>query len=273
MKPASKPEIELDEAIVDALRAVCDVRPADVLAKVHAGLKPCFALHARRTSDLPLRREGLGAWLGRPTAEANLPTLRSKFGGSPYDEGASWSGYSFVAQINFEDFDGASVGMPERGILALDAGPEFRLRWYPAPSKSKAVAAHPACVGRYECAIDFQPSWSLPGNDAEFLALFDGFPQAALDVLVEWLPSEQLGWHEGTHQLGGWREAGLIDHYGFQPPAGTSTDLGEWTMILRLDFDNEADFAWGSNVIYVIAPNADVARGDLARAVVVAANF
>lgn len=267
------PVLEVDPEIVDALRAVSDITAADVLARVRRGLKPCGQLRTRRVSQYPLWVEGLSALFRRPTADPVLPTLRSKFGGTPYDEGSDWNGYAFLFQLNFEEADVTHMGFPDRGILAVDSGEPFRVRWYPDPQKSRCVPSHPSSVGRYECAVEVVSAWSLPSTDTEFLALFEGFPQAALDVLIDWLPMEQLGWSDGTHQLGGWRAAGLFEHYGFQPAAGLPQSLDDWTMILRLDFDNEADFGWGSNVIYVVVPTQDFLARSFVRAEVVAASF
>ncbi|MEZ4461532.1 MAG: DUF1963 domain-containing protein [bacterium] len=271
-----RPVLELDVDIVDDLKAVCDVKPADVLERAHRGLRECAMLRARRVSEYPLKNQGLSALFRRPTATPVLPLMRTKFGGLPYDEGSNWGGFAFLFQLNFAETDVTHLGFPAQGILAVDTSPideSFRVRWFADPKKSKTVPCSPDSVGRYECAVDVVPAWSLPSTDAEFLALFEGFPQDALDVLIDWLPVEQLGWTEGTHQLGGWRAAGLFEHYGFEPPPGLPTDISAWTMLLRLDFDNEADFGWGSNVIYVIAPTTDFERGDLSRSVVVGANF
>lgn len=266
------PDLELDQNIVDELNAVCDIQPKQVLERARQGLRPCLLLRSRRASDLPLKHEGLKAWFKRPTASPILDLLNSKFGGIPYDEGSDWAGFQFLGQINFAQAHADHLGFPTTGLLAIDRGPEFRVRWYPTPESARATPVQVPSVGRYECKMMFEPAWSMPATDAEFLALFEGFPQDALDVLVDWLPDTQLGTGEG-HQLGGWPAAGLFDHYGFTPPDGLPEDLAAWTMILRLDFDAQAEFAWGSNVLYLIAPNQDVTRGDLGRAMVVAANY
>ena len=64
----------------------------------------------------------------------------------------------------------------------------------------------------------------------------------------------------------------MEDHYGFTAPAGLSADVSEYEMLLRLTFDNKADFGWGTNWIYVLVPKPDLARRDLSRIVVTGGN-
>ncbi len=269
------PKFVLDPEVAHDLASVCAITPAQVIERTLTGLKPCGLLKSRRVGEFPLWRHGISALLRRPTSDPVLPMMNSKFGGIPYDEGSSWIGYSFLGQLNFSSFNAKPLGFPDDGILGIDFGAElfdFRLRWYPAPDKKRAKSVTVPSVGHYECAISYFPEWSLPSTDNEFLELYEGFPQAALDVLIDWLP-EQIAMDDGGHRLGGWRSAGLFDHYGFTPPINAPPNLDDWTMVLRLDFDNEADFGWGSNVVYVIAPTVDFEQSDFSNAIVVGANF
>lgn len=78
--------------------------------------------------------------------------------------------------------------------------------------------------------------------------------------------------HEEFHRLLGHRSVHSRDHYGFEPPPGLEEDLEAYEQLLRLTFDSEAGFDWGSNAVYVFVPRVDLQRGDLSRIIVTAAN-
>jgi len=64
----------------------------------------------------------------------------------------------------------------------------------------------------------------------------------------------------------------LNEHYGLKPVAGRSDSIRDYALLWRIDFDNAAGFAWGTNWLYVVIHKDDLARGALENAVVTGAN-
>lgn len=119
--------------------------------------------------------------------------------------------------------------------------------------------------------LDFRLAWSLP--EGHVLEELWPLPES------RWFEYDELyprGYNDDAsdeyHRLLGHRSAGLDEHYGFTPPAGLTEEIADYDSLLRLTFDNRADFAWGTNWIYVLVPREDLARGDLSRIVVTGAN-
>ena len=65
---------------------------------------------------------------------------------------------------------------------------------------------------------------------------------------------------------------GLEEHYGFDPRDGLTDDIERYEMLVRLTYDNVADFGWGTNWLYILVPNEDLKHGDLSRFAFTAAN-
>jgi hypothetical protein len=239
--------------------------------------RPCVAITAQRVSKAPLRRGALARLFGGREAEPALGVLASKFGGLPYCEvDEDWSEHSFLGQIDLAE---ATAVLPPdvvklNGLLRLDFGMPsngLRVRWFREPSVSRAIDARPGSVGAWETKLQFALAWTLPEGDA-LEALWPLREPKWFDYDEFDPPGYNGDGHNEFHRMLGHKTGGLDDHYGFTPPDGCSEDIAEYALLLRLTFDNEADFGWGTNWIYLLVPRADLAAGDLSRVVVTGAN-
>lgn len=279
--PSAPPPLELPARLGRLLESRSPRLRADVERFLAEAPRRCTDVRSERVAGAPLRRFFLSRWLGLRAASPVLPVLDSKFGGAPYVEeaGLTWEGYSFLGQINFAQIEDPAPELPRRGLLALDVGPvnrgftseAFRVRWYPEPSEQRARSeAVPHCVGAWETRMLFSPGWSLPGGRAWHAPL----PADDDELWEEWNDWSPEGFHEadGQHRLLGHRSAGLDEHYGFTPPPGRGHAIEAYEMLWSLTFDNPAGFHWGSNCLYVLIHEEDLAEGCLERAVVTGAN-
>jgi hypothetical protein len=272
------------ETLLPELQNLLLKRPAHVaeaIRRVAADVRPCVQLETTRVTSTPQR----GSWLDRLTRKSpphpKLSVLTSKFGGLPYAESADeLDGAMFLGQINFaeayaaltlEDFP-IPAGMPGSGILAFDIPDDEagRTRWYPEPSESKAARLD-GCgqVAKYEASIRFRGSWSLRG-----LEWFDAVPKEddelwnyLNDLEIDGIDSESPG-----HKLFGHANEALNEHYGLRPVSDRSDDIRDYALIWRIDYDNQAGFAWGTNWLYVVIHKDDLARGAFENAIVTGAN-
>lgn len=129
----------------------------------------------------------------------------------------------------------------------------------------------PRFFGNWETRLEFAPSWTLPqGNELE--ALWPLRDVAWYDYEASDPPGYNTDGFDAHHRVLGHKSSGLDEHYGFEPPPGCSADIADYECLLRLTFDNNAGFHWGTNWIYVIVPRADLAAGELGRLVVTGAN-
>jgi hypothetical protein len=145
-----------------------------------------------------------------------------------------------------------------------------RAKWFPQPSPERAVDVRPKSVAPWECRLAFSLGWTLPAG-------------AALEAL--WPLRDRLWYDYEKADLAGYNLDGfnefhrLLGHATLSPdeltpvaplPAGAS--LTDYEPLLRLTFDNNAGFSWGTNWSYLIVPRADLARGELSRVVVAHGN-
>jgi hypothetical protein len=243
-------------------------------------VRPCVAITAQRVAAAPLRRNALAAAFGAKPAEPMLGVTESKFGGLPYgDADEDWADYGFLGQI---DLAVATAVLPPdaprlRGLLRIDlAGADsfsemFRVRWFRQPLPDDHANVKPRSIGAWEARLSFALAWSLPeGNALEAIwplrepkwFEYDEFHPAGYNT----------DGRDEYHRLLGHKAGGLDEHYGFTPPPGCSDDLADYESLLRITFDNAADFSWGTNWIYLLVPRDDLARGDLDRVVATGAN-
>jgi hypothetical protein len=269
-----------------ALEQLLATRAPEVAAAVRStfeDLRPCVRLETTRASAVPLRGRMLDRLLHRPLPAPVLPATESKFGGLPYVESqTSFDGWSFIGQIDFAAATRALTaqraaipdGMPAAGLLAVDLKVGTfggRVRWYPDAAEAKALhAVQCDVVAKYEAKIDFRGSWSLRG-----LAWFDAVAKGD-DELFELLndlevPGVDEDGHWG-HKLFGHPNEVLNEHYGFTPLPGRSSSIRDYALVWRVDYDNAAGFAWGTNWIYVVVERSDLERGDFQNAIVTGAN-
>lgn len=240
--------------------------------------RPCIAVTSRRVANAPLRRSPLAKLFGARTSPPVLDVVVSKFGGTPYcDSVEDWREHAFLGQILLSE---ATAVLPEeaprlRGLLRLDVSREgrFRVRWFPEPSETRAVTPTPLpiSIATWETRLVFAQSWTLPeGNELEAL-----WPLRDV-ALYEYEKFDPPGYHtdgfDEHHRMLGHKSSGLDEHYGFEPPPGCSGNIADYESLLRLTFDNEAGFQWGTNWIYLLVPRADLAAGELGRIVVTGAN-
>lgn len=125
-------------------------------------------------------------------------------------------------------------------------------------------------VAKYEASIDCRGSWSLRG-----LAWFDAVSKDD-DELFDFLtdlevPGVDEDAHSG-HKLFGHPNEALNEHYGFEPLPGRSASIRDYALLWRIDYDNPAGFAWGTNWLYVVIERGDLARGAFENALVTGAN-
>ena len=236
-----------------------------------ARVRPCIAVTAERVGPAPLRPGVLASLFGKKGAAPVLPVTASKFGGTPYavaDE--DWAGRRFIGQIDLAEATAVlPPGAPRlTGLLRLDIGTEgatgFRVRWFPSPSPERVVAVSVESIGAWETRLKFALQWSLP--QGERLEAIWPDPEAAWYDHGDWCPEgfNTDGFDE-YHRLLGHLSSGVDEPYELEGPEG-------YEQLLRLTYDNEADFAWGTNWVYVLVPEADLPRADLSRIVVTSAN-
>jgi hypothetical protein len=277
--------------VPERIRKVLVRASPEVLSRAEAFLvrsaRPCVYFDSRRVDDLPLRRGLIGGLLNKPVAAPKLPLLQSKFGGTPYVTEAdlpSMKGRRFLVQINFAEVPELPAPFPGAGLFCVDMvegaphGRWFGIRFYSDPSEPLAVrpATPVRCVGKYEAEIRFMPGVTYPPDEWEaiFADQEDELQEAwsecefEIDNVTEG-PADPS--REEMHQLGGHRPWILEDSM-FQPPDGYSKDVKEYELLLRLPFDNQAGFGWGSNVAYIVIHRDDLAAGRLERAFDVPAN-
>ncbi|HYO59863.1 DUF1963 domain-containing protein [Archangium sp.] len=276
-----RPSLELPAELRQLLRSRSPDLVVDVERFLADAPRRCTYIRSERVADAPLRRSVVSRLLGRGSAKPVLAPLDSKFGGVPYAEEADlvWESFSFLGQINFAQVEDPAPGLPRRGLFALDfAVPDFksgtfRVRWYAEPSEERSrVGAVHRCVGSWETRMVFSPGWSLPGGKAWHAPL----PADDEDLWERWNDWAPKGFLEDErnecHRLFGHRSAGLDEHSGFEPPPGRGSAIDEYELLWRITFDNSAGFAWGTNWVYVLIHEADLAENRLDRAVVTTAN-
>lgn len=247
-----------------------------------AHVRPCVKVTAQRVSSYPLRRNPLFRLLGANTAEPRLDVTESKFGGIPYSEsGENWEGHHFLGQIDLAE---ATAVLPPnstklRGLLRIDQAVSIamdllRVRWFPEvdPTQARAPTV-PAVssVGAWETRLRFELGWTLP-EGALLEKLWPLSEPAWFEYDVFYPDGYNADGFDGFHRMLGHKPCGLDEHYGFTPPAGGTEDIAEYENLLRITFDNEAGFHWGTNWVYLIVPRRDLHRGDLTRVVVTGAN-
>jgi uncharacterized protein DUF1963 len=277
--------------VPERIREVLVRASPEVLSRAEAFLagsaRPCVYFDSKRVDDLPLRRGLIGGLLNKPVAAPQLPLLQSKFGGTPYltePDLPLMKGRRFLLQINLAEVPDLPAPFPRAGMFCVDMvdrAPYWRwfgVRFYPDASESLAVqpATPVRCVGRNEAAVRFMPGMSYPADEWEriFGDQDDELKDAWSDC--EYEMDKVIGGRSDTnrgepHRLGGHR-TWMLEHSVFRPPEGYSKHIREYELLLRLPFDNEAGFAWGSNVAYVVIHRDDLAAGRLGRAFDVPAN-
>lgn len=276
----SPPNTSLPE--LEPLLASRAPQVAENIRRVVRDVRPCVRLLSQRIGNKPLRGGMLDRLLRRPRPSPVLPATASKFGGLPYFENAAeLAGACFLGQVNFADATRAlteqgfpiPVGMPERGLLAVDIfsnGLGGRTRWYPSPRSRPATTLEIDAVAKYETAINFEGSWSLRGLD-----WFDAVPDQDYE-LWEYLNDLEIAGVDvdahGEHKLFGHANEALNDHYGLASMPGRSNSIRDYALIWRIDYDNPAGFSWGSNVLYVVIHRDDLARGAFENAILIGAN-
>ncbi len=244
--------------------------------------RPCVAITSKRVASWPLRGSLLTRALGARTAAPTLDRLASKFGGLPYAEADErWEGWRFLGQIDLEEASAVlrADAVKLRGLLRLDLGDgvlgsnsvvNVRARWFPQPSAERAVDVQPASVGGWETRLEFALAWTLPAGDA-LNALWPLQAWAWLDYTTFDPDGYNGDGHNEFHRLLGHRTVSPQELSVVMPmlPGETLSDLEP---LLRLTFDNQAGFSWGTNWLYLLVSRDELARGDLSRVVVAHAN-
>jgi hypothetical protein len=274
------PPLKLPEAVRRDLDANRLGLADEFEATLAAHARPVVAVTSERVSALPLQRGPMGRLLGLRIAGPMLDPMESKFGGAPYgEEVEDWKDHVFLGQV---DLAQATAMLPPEagrltGLLRIDqrirgAGLStvLRARWFREAAAIRAVPQTAGSRGLWETRMRFTPRWCLPEGDA-LDALWPLGRYSWLNYDSFWPAAYETG-PEEFHQLLGHRSAGLDEPYGFTPPAGCSADLRDYEQLLRLTFDNEAGFHWGTNWFYLLVPREDLKRGNLERIAVTGAN-
>jgi hypothetical protein len=245
-------------------------------------VRPCVAITSKRVANWPLRRSLLTSALGAQTAAPSLERLASKFGGLPYAETDElWEGWRFLGQIDLEEASAVlGTDAPKlRGLLRLDLGDgvlgsrsvlNVRARWFPQPSVERAADVQPASVGAWETRLEFARAWTLPAGDA-MNALWPLHDWAWLDYTTFNPDGYNGDSHNEFHRLLGHRTVSP-EQLSVATPLPPGETLSDFEPLLRLTFDNQAGFSWGTNWLYLLVPGNELARGDLSRVVVAHAN-
>ncbi|WNG16113.1 DUF1963 domain-containing protein [Cystobacter fuscus] len=256
---------QLSPQLREALSRLSPRVAAGMVQTLQENLRPCLLVESERVSQAPLHRGALGRMLGLRTDTPRLALLDSKLGGTPYTTGPMPGGRWFLGQLNFAQLPPSVPGLPRQGLLAVDGvrvrsafGLSFTSRWYPRPSEEEAVAAQRvARFGRFEAVLRFRESWSLPCWE-ELAALLPEDAWWLSDDVDEWQRESGMC-DERCHRLGGHRSFGQDSLNVFEPPTGLSKDFREYEQLFRLNFDNAADFSWGSNQVYLLVHREDLA--------------
>jgi hypothetical protein len=262
------PRLEFDAGLRKELKAFPAATGEALRAWFTEGLVPAYKATSTRASERPQVPGLLGKLVGQKPAEPVLPLLASKLGGRPYLESEEdWPmlgprRLSFLGQVNFAELPEHVPDVPRRGLLgffvntAWPAKQVVTCRWYPAPDASRAalVPLVVPAVARYEARLRFAPAWSPPWSDG-WKARVGGAADALWDAVVEWSSElgEKLGDSENAHVLFGNATAALLEEAG----PGVEADQ----LIARFTCDSAADFAWGTNWLYVLTRREDFEAG------------
>lgn len=238
-------------------------------------------------------RTSVAAWAGwgapaKRVAAPQLPALRSKFGGMPYLTAADlplMQDRKFLLQINLAEVPALPAPLPRAGLFSVDmkhSAPYWRwfgVRFYPEPSEAVAVVppSPVRCVGNYEAAIRFMPGVSYPAD--EWGSVFADQDEELTDAWSDCeseidnvIGGRSAASSDELHRLGG-HSSLTLDETDLRPPDGYPQDPREYELLLRLPYDNAADFGWGSNVAYIFIHRDDLAAGRLDRAFDAPANY
>ena len=274
----SPPVAKLPPKIAELLARHGDLALSKAEA-ILAQARPCIYVTSERVSQSPMRRGLFGRILGLPVVSPVLSSTASKFGGTPYvsqPHDLDLEGCSFLGQVNFADLPRSVPELPKEGILVIDWPLHSSMMWprtryYADPDPAKCLLSGAQSVGYYEARLVFRFGWSLPAGRE----WFDAIPAGDPDLWTAWNEWNPAGYNddEYCHRIGGNRSAGLDNHYGFAPQPGRSSDIRDYEMLLRITFDNDADFAFGTNCLYVIIHHRDLADGRLDQAVATGANY
>lgn len=272
--PPKIPQGELDALLAKRSPAV-----AEVVRRKLADIRPSVRITSQRTSAGALKLGFMDRLFKKPAGVPVLPATASKYGGRPYCENAGEiEGGQFLGQVNFAEVTAAlqaqafpiPEGLPAQGLLAIDMLPEAwkgRARWYPNPTEAAAQETAAPTFARYEAALSFLGDWSVRG-----LEWFDDLPKDDGELWDGLNELQVPGTDDDAHTLFGHAHEILNENYGFVPAPGRSDNIREYALVWRIAFDNAADFAWGTNWIYLIIHREDLAVGDFGRTVLTAAN-
>ena len=274
--PLSPDELGLPRRVETYLRefSLCD--PQELRGRIAEHARPCALVTSRRVSTSPLRVKRWDKLMRRSPASPKLGPLASKFGGTPYaEEVEDWSGRFFLGQLDLSELGRLLDQAQLHGLLRIELSADsqvdpFSCSWFPQPSQDKFVdSGNARSWGKWEAELSLAKDWSYPAAKAWF------------DLLPECEEHEELWqtWNDANsglddekrHRLLGCTSGGLEEAYNFTPPKGASAKLEDYQQILRLTFDHAAQFDWGTNWNYVLAPREDFERGDLSRIVVTSA--
>lgn len=173
----------------------------------------------------------------------------------------------FLGQINFRELPPHVLDAPRSGLLVLFVDRKWPCdqpvvcRWYPRAESVTAVepySAAPQCA-RFEARITFIPSWDLP-DPVDVESILGATNLALWQELVDWKSEFDLarGRADGSHELFPHTTSALLHE-------SRPVDSPDARALLRVGFDVEAGFHWGSNVLYVLITNADLHSGHLDR--------
>jgi hypothetical protein len=276
----SPPRLRLPDPVREDLNAQRAGLADEIEETLYSVAKPCVAITALRVSDAPLHRGPVRKLLGARTAVPVLGPTASKFGGIPYCETVEdWSHHAFLGQIDLAE---ATAVLPQdgvklRGLLRIDNKPAsswteaMRVRWFAEPSARRAITAVPPSVGKWETRLAFKLSWTIPeGKSLE--ALWPLKEPKWYDYEAFFPTGYNADGFDEFHRMLGHKSSGLDEHYGINPPRDFTDDIDAYECLLRLTFDNNAGFGWGTNWIYLLVPREDLKRGDLSRITVTGAN-
>jgi len=277
---------------LQALETLLARRPPDVAERIRrivTDVRPCVMARSARVGTTPLRGTWGSRLLGKTAPPPALSPVTSKFGGRTYAEDASEIRHGrFLGQIDFSEAKAALSaerfpipdGMPDQGLLAIDMLDgalqaeegvfQARTRWYPTPDAGKCCdTSRMRSYGRFEAGIRYAGGWSLHG-----LEWYAAVPEQD-DELWDFMNSLEfpgIDEDDRCHRLFGHMNEVLNEHDGCIRAPGRSASIRDYRLVWRINFDNQAGFAWGTNWLYAIIHRDDLLAGAFENVIVTVAN-
>ncbi len=260
-----RPVLDFSPDIVESLNRY----PRTVREQLHAWIEqrlcPTYLLETSRVSG-PQRLGSLGRLMGKKESAPVLPSTVSKFGGIPYleseDEWPSKGGrrLQYLGQLNLSEPPPHVPDVPREGLVVLFLDRDWpcenpvACRYYRNPSLERAVRefAPLLSIAPFEASVRFRPSWDLSWAST-WERLLPAKDEQLWDELNDWHDETVRSWgkRDGMHEMWGHASSALLEDL-------REEELTDRRVLLYCTYDHAADFAWGSNCLYVVIDEPDL---------------